>query len=68
MVNTIICDISIINIKFYLLKIPYLHTYSKITFTLVQVGVWDLGEWPPFGLDEFHTISNSVAYVIREFS
>ena len=30
-VGTIMCDICIINVKFYLLKIRYPHKYCKIT-------------------------------------
>ena len=31
MVGTIICDISTINVRFYLLEVWYLHGYCRIT-------------------------------------
>jgi hypothetical protein len=30
-VGTIICDIGTINVRFYLLKVPYLQKYYRIT-------------------------------------
>ena len=30
-VGTIMCDISTINVRFYLLKVPYPHGYCRIT-------------------------------------
>ena len=34
-VSTIICDIGIINVRFYLLEVRYLHGYRKITHILL---------------------------------
>ena len=34
-VDTIMCDIGTINVRFYLLEIPYPHGYCKITLQII---------------------------------